>query len=92
MLTRFAARNSKNTTVIYTAHGFHFFKGAPLLNWLIYYPVERFCTRFTDKLITINKEDYERAMQFKLRNNGNVYYVPGVGIDIEKFRNTKVNV
>lgn len=92
VLTRFAARNSKNTTVIYTAHGFHFFKGAPLLNWLIYYPVERFCTRFTDKLITINKEDYERAMQFKMRNNGNVYYVPGVGIDIEKFRNTKVNV
>ena len=61
VLTRLAARNCKNTTVIYTAHGFHFFKGAPLLNWLIYYPVERFCARFTDKLITINKEDYERA-------------------------------
>ena len=92
VLTRLAARNCKNTTVIYTAHGFHFFKGAPLLNWLIYYPVERFCAMFTDKLITINKEDYERAMQFKLRNNGNVYYVPGVGIDIEKIRNTKVDV
>lgn len=92
VLTRLAARNSKNTTVIYTAHGFHFFKGAPLLNWLIYYPVERFCARFTDKLITINKEDYERAKKFSLRKNGNVYYVPGVGIDIEKFRNTKVDV
>ena len=92
VLTRLAARNCKNTTVIYTAHGFHFFKGAPLLNWLIYYPVECFCAMFTDKLITINKEDYERAMQFKLRNNGNVYYVPGVGIDIEKIRNTKVDV
>ena len=92
VLARLAARNCKKTTVIYTAHGFHFFKGAPLLNWLIYYPVERFCAMFTDKLITINKEDYERAMQFKLRNNGNVYYVPGVGIDIEKIRNTKVDV
>ena len=92
VLTRLAARNSKNTTVIYTAHGFHFFKGAPLLNWLIYYPVERFCARFTDKLITINKEDYERAKKFSLRNDGNVYYVPGVGIDIEKIRNTKVDV
>lgn len=92
VLTRLAARNSKNTTVIYTTHGFHFFKGAPLLNWLIYYPVERFCARFTDKLITINKEDYERAKKFSLRKNGNVYYVPGVGIDIEKFRNTKVDV
>ena len=92
VLTRLAARICKNTTVIYTAHGFHFFKGAPLLNWLIYYPVERFCARFTDKLITINKEDYERAQKFSLRNDGKVYYVPGVGIDIDKIRNTKVDV
>lgn len=92
VLTRLAARKNKNTTVIYTAHGFHFFKGAPLLNWLIYYPVERFCARFTDKLITINKEDYERAKQFKLRKNGKVYYVPGVGINLEKIQNLKVNV
>lgn len=92
VLTRLAARNSKNTTVIYTAHGFHFFKGAPLLNWLIYYPVERFCAMFTDKLIAINKEDYERAKKFSLRKNGKVYYVPGVGIDIEKIKNTKVDI
>lgn len=92
VLTRLAARNCKNTTVIYTAHGFHFFKGAPLLNRLIYYPVERFCARFTNKLITINKEDYERAKKFSLRKNGKVYYVPGVGIDIEKIRNSKVDM
>lgn len=92
VLTRLAARNSKNTTVIYTAHGFHFFKGAPLLNWLIYYPVERFCARLTDKLITINKEDYEKAKLFKLRKNGKIYYIPGIGIDIEKIKNTKVDI
>ncbi len=92
VLTRLAARNSKNTTVIYTAHGFHFFKGAPLLNWLIYYPVERFCARYTDKLITINKEDYERAKRFSLRKNGKVYYVPGVGINLEKIQNLKVDI
>lgn len=92
VLTRLAARNSKNTTVIYTAHGFHFFKGAPLLNWLIYYPVERFCARFTDKLITINKEDYERAKRFSLRKNGKVYYVLGVGINLEKIQKLKVDV
>lgn len=92
VLTRLAARNCKNTTVIYTAHGFHFFKGAPLLNWLIYYPVERFCAKFTDKLIIINQEDYERAQHFSLRNEGKIYYVPGVGIDIDKIKNTKVNI
>lgn len=84
VVTRLAARASrkKGTRVIYTAHGFHFFKGAPLLNWLIYYPVERYMARHTDTLITINKEDYERAKtQFKT----NVRYVPGVGIDPKKF-------
>lgn len=84
VVTRLAARaaRKKGTRVIYTAHGFHFFKGAPLLNWLIYYPVERYMARHTDTLITINKEDYERAKaQFKT----NVQYVPGVGIDPKKF-------
>lgn len=91
VLTRLAARNSKDTTVIYTAHGFHFYKGAPLLNWLIYYPVERFCVKFTDKLITINQEDYTRAKSWSLRNNGKVYYVPGVGVDIEKINKKTID-
>lgn len=92
VLTRLAARTAKSTTVIYTAHGFHFYDGAPLLNWLIYYPVERFCAKFTDKLITINTEDYERANQWSLRNNGKVYYVPGVGVDFSKFNSNNIDV
>ncbi|WP_455655304.1 glycosyltransferase family 4 protein [Phascolarctobacterium sp.] len=91
VLTRLAARSSKDTTVIYTAHGFHFYKGVPLLNWLIYYPVERFCAKFTDKLITINQEDYTRAKSWSLRNNGKVYYIPGVGVDIEKIHNISID-
>ena len=70
------------TKVIYTAHGFHFFKGAPIKNWILYYPVERFLARYTDVLITINKEDYHRAKNFKAKN---VEYIPGVGVDIERF-------
>ena len=69
--------------VIYTAHGFHFYKGAPLFNWLAYYPVERILAHKTDVLITINSEDYERAKTFKA---GKIFYVPGVGVDINKFR------
>ena len=62
MLTRLAAQNArkKGTKVIYTAHGFHFYKGAPLINWLAYYPVEKWLARKTDVLITINKEDYKK--------------------------------
>lgn len=89
-LTRLAARVSRKrgTKVIYTAHGFHFYKGAPLLNWMIFYPVERWLAHYTDILITINKEDYERAKSFKA---GRVCYVPGVGVDLNKFNTQSVN-
>ena len=70
--------------VIYTAHGFHFYKGAPMKNWLLYYPVEWLCSWWTDVLITINKEDYRRAKR-RLHAKKTVY-VPGVGVDTEKFR------
>ncbi len=69
--------------VIYTAHGFHFFKGAPLKNWLLYYPVEKLCSRWTDVLITINKEDY--ALAKKKMHAKKVEYVPGVGVDTARF-------
>lgn len=84
---RLAALRTK-TKVIYTAHGFHFFKGAPLINWLLYYPIERWLARYTDVLITINKEDYARAKSFKGKK---VEYVPGVGLDTIKFENVAVS-
>lgn len=82
-------RKKNGLKVFYTAHGFHFYKGAPKLNWMVYYPVERFCSHFTDKLITINKEDYELAKS-KFKAN-EVYYVPGVGVDLSRFENIQVN-
>ena len=80
MLTRIAAKEARmnGTRVIYTAHGFHFYDGAPLKNWLLYYPVEKFLSRFTDTLITINSQDYRRAKKFKAKE---AKLVPGVGID-----------
>ncbi len=90
MLTRLAAKQARKqgTKVFYTAHGFHFYKGAPAINWLLYYPVEKWLSRYTDVLITINKEDYERAKSFKA---GKVCYVPGVGIDLKKFNSGYVD-
>lgn len=87
--TRLACRKlrKKGLKVFYTAHGFHFFKGAPLKNWLIYYPLEKLCAKWTDVLITINREDYERA---KAKFSADeVVYVPGVGVDVAKFRDTE---
>ena len=76
------ARKLYGTKVIYAAHGFHFFDGAPKKNWLVYYNVEKYCSKFTDLLITINKEDYKNA---KKLNAKEVVYVPGAGVDTHKF-------
>lgn len=86
MLARLAAVDArkKGTKVIYTAHGFHFFKGAPLINWLAFYPAEWLLAPITDVLITINKEDY--AFARKKLHARHLEYVPGVGIKTEKFR------
>ena len=84
VLARLAAKKyrKKGTRVIYTAHGFHFFKGAPLKNWLLYYPAEWILAHWTDVLITINKEDYRLAKRFM--KAGKVEYIPGVGIDMKR--------
>ena len=86
MVTRLAAMaaRKRGTKVIYTAHGFHFFKGAPLLNWLVYFPVEWVLAFLTDVLITINREDFVFAG--KHIHAKRIEYVPGVGIDTYQFR------
>lgn len=91
MCTRLACikARKKGTKVFYTAHGFHFYKGAPLKNWAIYYTIEKLCGRLTDVLITINKEDYNLATE-KIKAK-KVAYVPGVGIDVNRFQNIRVD-
>lgn len=85
VLTRLAAKNKRKsgTRVIYMAHGFHFYKGAPLKNWLIYYPIEKYLSKYTDDLITINKEDFEFAKK-KIKAK-NIHQIHGIGVDKTKF-------
>ena len=87
VVARLAARKAcrNGTRVIYTAHGFHFYKGAPLKNWLMFYPVEKWLSRYTDTLITINQEDYDRAKNKFSKRCYDIQYVPGVGVDEKKF-------
>lgn len=86
VLARLAAVESrkKGTKVVYTAHGFHFFNGAPRKNWLLYYPIEKWLSRYTDCLITINEEDYEAA-QLRRFKASDLRMVEGVGIDQMRF-------
>lgn len=84
VMTRLAARKARKsgTKVIYMAHGFHFYKGAPKINWMIYYPIEKFCSRLCDTIVTINSEDFERAKKFHAKS---VEKINGIGVDINKF-------
>ena len=79
LIARLAAARyrKKGLTVIYTAHGFHFFKGAPLQNWLLYYPVEWHLARLTDCLIVINDEDEKTAKKMPAKT---VIKINGVGV------------
>ena len=89
VLARLAAKATKTAPVLYTAHGFHFYKGCPLQNRLIYETIERWLARYTDGLITINEEDYQAAKSFHLR--GKAYKIPGVGIDVKGIHDLKVD-
>lgn len=84
IITRLAAMNARKhgTKVFYTAHGFHFYKGAPKKNWIVFYPIEKLMARFCDTLITITKEDYQLARR-KLHTN--VEYIHGVGVYTERY-------
>lgn len=81
-LARMAAYQA-DIPVAYTAHGFHFYRGAPLKNWLLFYPVEKLLSYVTDVLVTVNQEDYRFAQ--RCLKAGKTFHIPGVGIDTGKF-------
>lgn len=82
ILGRLVAKSAGVKSVLYTAHGFHFYKGSPLFNWLAYYPIEKYMSKYTSHLISINQEDFQIAKKFKAQK---VHYIPGIGVDTSKF-------
>jgi glycosyltransferase EpsD len=84
VMTRLAANKTRKigTKVLYMAHGFHFYSGAPILNWLAY-PIEKYMSRYNDVLVTINKEDFQRAK--KKFHTPCVEHINGIGLNIEKY-------
>lgn len=84
--TRYVASRNKQGKVIYTAHGFHFFTGAPIKNWLFYYPAEKIAVKWTDGLVVMNKEDYKLAKKLGYKKKVNLFEVHGVGVDLKEFK------
>lgn len=91
VITRLAAMVARKsgTKVIYTAHGFHFYKGAPKINWLLYYPMEKLLSFVTDCLITMNEEDYRTALRHHF-GAGRIEKIDGVGVDLSRFHPVSV--
>lgn len=90
VISRLAARKTRRcgSVIMYTCHGFHFHNAAPMKNWIFFYPIEMFMSRYTDYIVTINREDFNRAKTFYAKN---VRYVPGVGVDINRIKAAKVD-
>lgn len=86
VVTRLAAKKSRKsgTKVFYTAHGFHFYQGASKKNWILFYPIEKYLSKYTDLLITINKEDYDLTIKKKFKAR-KIELINGVGVDLSKF-------
>ena len=84
IVTRLAAGQARKqgTKVYYTAHGFHFYKGAPKKNWMIFYPIEKMFSRLTDILITITHEDYVLATK---KFHCKIAHIHGVGVNEERY-------
>ena len=86
MIGRVAARVTRpRPVVLYTAHGFHFYQGAPWLNWLLSYPAERLAARWTDGLIVMNEEDSQHGEGLGFVRNENLFSVHGVGVDLDLY-------
>lgn len=88
-VARLAAKHARKrgTKVVYCAHGLHFFKGAPVINWLLYYPIEKMLARKTDMFITINSEDYDTVKK-KFSKKLDVKIIPGIGVDFSRLSST----
>lgn len=85
VVTRLAAKKSRKngTKVLYMTHGFHFYDGAPKLNWMIYYPIEKLMASKADMIATINHEDYRRAKTMKCSR---VEYIHGIGMNTDRLK------
>jgi glycosyltransferase involved in cell wall biosynthesis len=90
-VTRYALKNVKKTQVIYTAHGFHFYRGGSAVKNAIFLSLEKLAGSWTDYLITINQEDAAAAKKYNFLPTEKIYYTRGIGVDTEYYASGKVS-
>lgn len=74
--------------VVYTAHGFFFFKGNNPLKNFVFKTAERYMAKFTDVLMVMNDEDFEACKGWKAKKK---YLIHGIGLDLNKYSKVQVN-
>ncbi len=78
-------RITRSTTIIYTAHGFHFNRNGGVVSNLIYKIAEWAAGRLCHTIIVINEEDYRSAVALWDGGSPQIVYMPGIGIDLEQY-------
>jgi glycosyltransferase involved in cell wall biosynthesis len=89
-VTRYALKNFPNTKVIYTAHGFHFYRGGSTIKNAIFLGLEKLAGAWTDYLIIINQEDEAAAKQYRFLPSERIYYTRGIGVDTNYYTSRQV--
>jgi glycosyltransferase involved in cell wall biosynthesis len=90
-VTRYALKDLKKTKIIYTAHGFHFYRGGSAIKNAIFLGLEKLAGQWTDYLVTINQEDEAAAKKHNFLSADRIYYTRGIGVDTEYYASGKVN-
>lgn len=84
-------RHTHPTKVVYTAHGFHFYRGEHPVKNALFRRLEKLAGRWTDQLVVINQEDYRAAHQYQIVAPEKCFYMPGIGLDISAYSPEKVS-
>ena len=93
-VTRYALKDLRDRLkckVIYTAHGFHFFKGGNSLKNTAFINLEKSAGKWTDYLVTINHEDKSAALEYGLVAPNHTHYMPGIGVDLKYYNRDTVS-
>ncbi|WP_414586013.1 glycosyltransferase [Scytonema sp. PCC 10023] len=78
-------RKQGKLKMIYTAQGFHFYRGGSTIKNSVFLGLEKLAGPWTDYLVVVNHEDEEAAKRYRLVPNQRVRYIPGTGLNIERF-------
>lgn len=91
-VTRFAlGRRENRPKIVYTAHGFSFYPGGPRLRNAILQGIESVAAHWTDYLVTMNQDDFEAARRFRALSRDRVRYMPGIGVDLDRYNPSAVS-